>query len=55
MKITTLEEAEKRGAKIRRLVIYLAEIDGVVYDLPAEAHFEYKYSWRKFPKRRKRK
>lgn len=50
----TIKDAEKRGAKIYREVHYFAELNGMIYALYPEAHYEYKYSWRKFPKRRKK-
>jgi len=53
--IRTLKDAIKFKARIRRLVMYQAEVDGIVYHLIPEAHYEYLYSWRKMPKKRKKK
>lgn len=51
----TIKQAIKRGCKIRRRCYYEALApDGLLYQLPYEAHLEYLYQWRKYPERNRK-
>lgn len=48
-----IKDAKKRGLRVYRQVTYFATTDdGMTYQLPAEAHYEYLYQWRKYPKKK---
>jgi len=51
----TIEEALKKGARVKRCVLYYADLNGVSCGLESEARYEYLYNWRKKPKKRRKK